>query len=176
MQPDPLSQLDKAVQAVAEAAVYPLLLVAAVAALVSAVVVARSYMHERRDTRSARGDPAEAKPPERPRNPLLYFHQSAEAAGYPGMLIVSAEALAIALCGVFIVVATDAAWAVGFAMLCVLVAVGTLGAAIFAALSEDEATGRFEPARVIPLGQEGAGVPREQSVKTGRPAAERPAA
>jgi cytochrome bd-type quinol oxidase subunit 2 len=176
MQPDPLSQFGKAVQAVAEAAVYPLLVVAAVAALVSAVVVARSYMRERRDQGSARADPAEARRRTMPRNPLLYFHHSAEAAGYPAMLIVSAVALAIALGGIFTVVATDAAWSVGFAMLCVLVAVATLGAAIYAALSENEATGKPEAASVIPLPQKGTSVPREQPVKGAQPAQERPAA
>ena len=54
MQPDALSQLSNAIQAAVEAVAYPLLLVAVVAALVSAVVLARSYIRERRNETSLR--------------------------------------------------------------------------------------------------------------------------
>ena len=51
MQPDSLSLLGNAIQAAFEAAVYPVLLVAVVAAL---VVLVRSHLHERRNQPSLR--------------------------------------------------------------------------------------------------------------------------
>jgi hypothetical protein len=174
MQPDALSQLGKAIEAAAEAAVVPLLLLAALAVVVSLVPATRSRLREP-GQRAPRGDPAEPGSRAGRGAPLRYFVQSAEAAAYPALLFVSLLALAIALSGFFVVAATDAAWTVGLAIGCELLALAMLMAAIYAAMSDAEPAEDREAASLRPMPQE-ASPSLEQPVEGARRPGERRAA
>jgi hypothetical protein len=108
---------------------------------------------ERRRWKPRRDEAEPARRSERS-DPLRYFVQSAEAAAYPALLFVSLLALAIALSGFFVVVATDEAWAVGLAIVCELLALAMLMAVIYAAMSDADPADDREAATVIPMPQE----------------------
>jgi hypothetical protein len=73
-------------------------------------------------------------------NPILNSLRTAEAAGYPALLIVSAVCLGLVVGPVALLGLTDAGWVLGLALLYLIVAVVVLSVAVGAALSEgDEA-------------------------------------
>ncbi len=69
-------------------------------------------------------------------NPFLNFHRSAEAAGYPALLIVSAVCLALVVLPIALLALTHAGWVLAFALLSLLAAVAILAGAIDAAFSD----------------------------------------
>jgi hypothetical protein len=69
-------------------------------------------------------------------NPFLNFHRSAEAAGYPALLIVSVVCLALVVVPVALLGLTEAGWLLALALLSLVVAVGLLAGAIDAAMSD----------------------------------------
>jgi hypothetical protein len=76
-------------------------------------------------------------------NPFLSFHRTAEAAGYPALLIVSVVCLALVVTPLLLLGLTDAGWILGLALLHLIVAIGVLAGAVLAALSDvDERTAR----------------------------------
>lgn len=77
------------------------------------------------------------------RKPFLRFHQAAEAAGYPVLLIVSVVALAIVVAPVTLLALTESGWAFALAIASLPVAVAAVAAAIHAAFSDgnDPASG-----------------------------------
>jgi hypothetical protein len=73
-------------------------------------------------------------------NPILNSLRTAEAAGYPALLIVSAVCLGLVVGPVALLGLTDAGWVLGLALLYLIVAIVVLSVAVGAALSEgDEA-------------------------------------
>jgi hypothetical protein len=73
-------------------------------------------------------------------NPILNALRTAEGAGYPALLIVSAVCLGLVVGPVALLGLTDAGWVLGLALLYLIVAVVVLSVAVGAALSEgDEA-------------------------------------
>jgi hypothetical protein len=76
------------------------------------------------------------------RNPLVNFHRSAEAAGYPALLIVSMISLALVVVPVTLLALTRAAWMLALAALSVPLALTVLAAAIGAAFSESDRSDR----------------------------------
>jgi hypothetical protein len=76
-------------------------------------------------------------------NPLLNFHRTAEAAGYPALLIVSAFCLGLVVAPVVLLGLTEAGWVLALALLSLIAAVAILGGAIDAAMSDyDEPAAR----------------------------------
>jgi hypothetical protein len=69
-------------------------------------------------------------------NPFLKFHRTAEAAGYPALLIVSVVCLALVVTPVLLLGLTDAGWVLALALLNLIVAIGVLAGAVLAALSD----------------------------------------
>lgn len=69
-------------------------------------------------------------------NPFLNFHRTAEAAGYPALLIVSVVCLALVVTPVLLLGLTDAGWMLALALLNLIVAIGVLAGAVLAALSD----------------------------------------
>jgi hypothetical protein len=69
-------------------------------------------------------------------NPFLRFHRTAEAAGYPALLIVSVVCLALVVTPVLLLGLTDAGWVLGLALLHLILAIGVLAGAVLAALSD----------------------------------------
>jgi hypothetical protein len=76
------------------------------------------------------------------RNPFLDFHQTAEAAGYPALLIVSLLCLGLVVLPVALLGLTGAGWLLALALLSLVAAVSILTGAIDAAMSDaDEPRG-----------------------------------
>ena len=76
-------------------------------------------------------------------NPFLKFHRTAEAAGYPALLIVSVVCLALVVTPILLLGLTDAGWVLALALLNLIVAIGVLAGAVLAALSDvDESAAR----------------------------------
>lgn len=77
-------------------------------------------------------------------SPFLNFHRTAEAAGYPALLIVSVVCLALVVVPVALLGLTDAGWVLAVALLNLIVAIAVLAGAVLAALSDvdESATGR----------------------------------
>jgi hypothetical protein len=78
-------------------------------------------------------------------NPILNSLRTADAAGYPALLIVSAICLGLVVAPVALLGLTDAAWVLGLAVLYLIVALAVLIGAVGAALSdgdESDAKGR----------------------------------
>lgn len=69
-------------------------------------------------------------------NPFLNFHRSAEAAGYPALLIVSAACLALVVAPIALLALTQATWVLAFALLSLPAAVAILAGEIDAAFSD----------------------------------------
>ena len=71
-------------------------------------------------------------------NPILNSLRTAEAAGYPALLIVSAVCLGLVVGPVALLGLTDAGWVLGLALLYLIVAIVVLSVAVGAALSEGD--------------------------------------
>lgn len=71
-------------------------------------------------------------------NPILDSLRTAEAAGYPALLIVSAVCLGLVVGPVALLGLTDASWVLGLALLYLIVALVVLSVAVGAALSEGD--------------------------------------
>jgi hypothetical protein len=90
-------------------------------------------------------------------NPFLRFHQAAEAAGYPALLIVSALCLGLVVAPVALLGLTQAGWVFALALLGLVAAVAILGGAIDAAVSDYDAPaaerkrGRRSPSQREPV-------------------------
>jgi hypothetical protein len=71
-------------------------------------------------------------------NPILNSLRTAEAAGYPALLIVSAVCLGLVVGPVMLLGLTDAGWVLGLAVLYLIVAIVVLSVAVGAALSDGD--------------------------------------
>lgn len=69
-------------------------------------------------------------------DPFLDFHRTAEAAGYPAMLVVSMVALAVVVLPVMLLALTRGVWALVLAVLSIFVALGLLAGAFNAAVAD----------------------------------------
>ena len=69
-------------------------------------------------------------------NPFLNFHRSAEAAGYPALLVVSAVCLGLVVLPIALLALTQAGWVLAFALLSLIAAVAILAGEIDAAFSD----------------------------------------
>jgi cytochrome bd-type quinol oxidase subunit 2 len=69
-------------------------------------------------------------------DPFLDFHRTAEAAGYPAMLIVSLVALAVVVLPVMLLAMTRGVWALVLAVMSIFAALGLLAGAFQAALAD----------------------------------------
>ena len=69
-------------------------------------------------------------------DPFLDFHRTAEAAGYPAMLIVSVFALALVVAPVALLALTHAVWVLVIAVLSIFAALSLLAGAFGAALAD----------------------------------------
>jgi hypothetical protein len=69
-------------------------------------------------------------------DPFLDFHRSAEAAGYPAMLIASMVALAVVVLPVMLLALTRGVWALVLAVLSIFAALGLLAGAFEAAVAD----------------------------------------
>jgi hypothetical protein len=104
-------------------------------------------------------------------NPLPSFHRSAEAAGWPTLLIVSAACLALVVGPVVLLGVTEAAWVLVSAVLCELIAIAVLVGAVHAAMSDDG--GPVEGERSSHDAGVGAAAPQEGGRVTALPRRER---
>jgi len=76
-------------------------------------------------------------------DPFLDFHRTAEAAGYPAMLVVSMIALAVVVAPVMLLALTRGVWALVLAVLSIFAALGLLAGAFEAAVADaDDRTPR----------------------------------
>jgi hypothetical protein len=71
-------------------------------------------------------------------NPTLNSLRTAEAAGYPALLIVSAVCLGLVVAPVALLGLTDAGWVLGLALLYLVIAIVVLSVAVGAALSDGD--------------------------------------
>jgi hypothetical protein len=71
-------------------------------------------------------------------NPTLNSLRTAEAAGYPALLIVSAVCLGLVVAPVALLGLTDAGWVLGLALLYLVIAIVVLSVAVSAALSDGD--------------------------------------
>ena len=71
-------------------------------------------------------------------DPFLDFHRTAEAAGYPAMLIVSVFALGLVVAAVALLALTQAVWVLVIAVLSIFAALGVLAGAFGAALADTD--------------------------------------
>jgi cytochrome bd-type quinol oxidase subunit 2 len=69
-------------------------------------------------------------------DPFIDFHRTAEAAGYPAMLVVSLVALAVVVLPVMLLALTRGVWALVLAVLSIFVALGLLAGAFEAAVAD----------------------------------------
>jgi hypothetical protein len=69
-------------------------------------------------------------------DPFLDFHRTAEAAGYPAMLVVSVFALALVVAPVALLALTQAVWVLVIAVLSIFAALCLLAGAFGAALAD----------------------------------------
>jgi hypothetical protein len=70
------------------------------------------------------------------KDPFLDFHRTAEAAGYPAMLIVSIVALSVVVLPVMLLALTRGVWALVLAVLSIFAALGILAGAFEAAVAD----------------------------------------
>ena len=75
------------------------------------------------------------------RNPLVNFHRSAEAAGYPALLIVAMVSLGLVVAPVALLGVTRAVWVLGLALLSIVLALAILAGAIEAAFGAGDEPG-----------------------------------
>jgi hypothetical protein len=80
-------------------------------------------------------------------NPILNSLRTAESAGYPALLIISAVCLGLVVGPVALLGLTDAGWVLGLALLYLIVAIVALSVAVGAALSEGDEPDAEGPAR-----------------------------
>lgn len=71
-------------------------------------------------------------------NPFLNFHRSAEAAGYPALLIVSMVSLTMVVVPVALLGLTRAGWVLAVALLSLVAAVAVLAGAVAAAFADGD--------------------------------------
>jgi hypothetical protein len=71
-------------------------------------------------------------------NPILNSIRTAEAAGYPALLVVAAVCLGLVVGPVALLGLTDAGWVLGLALLYLIVAIVVLSVAVGAALSDGD--------------------------------------
>jgi hypothetical protein len=71
-------------------------------------------------------------------DPFLRFHRTAEAAGYPALLIVSGLCLSLVMSAVALLALTPGVFGLAFAMLNLAVAVAILSGAILATIGDVE--------------------------------------
>jgi hypothetical protein len=71
-------------------------------------------------------------------NPILNSLRTAEAAGYPALLVVAAVCLGLVVGPVALLGLTDAGWVLGLALLYLIVAIVVLSVAVGAALSDGD--------------------------------------
>jgi hypothetical protein len=71
-------------------------------------------------------------------NPILNSLRTADAAGYPALLIVSAVCLGLVVAPIALLGLTDAGWVLGLAVLYLIVALAVLVGAVRAALSDGD--------------------------------------
>ena len=93
---------------------------------------------------------------------VIRFNRTAEAAGYPALLVETLFAMVIMVAAIALLAMMEAAWAFAWVMLSLVVAIAIISAAMMAALSDDEepapehvaagSTSR-EPETVVPLPQ-----------------------
>ena len=69
-------------------------------------------------------------------DPFLDFHRTAEAAGYPAMLIMSVVALALVVLPVMLLALTRGVWALVIAVLSIFAALALLAGAFGAAVAD----------------------------------------
>jgi hypothetical protein len=86
-------------------------------------------------------------------DPFLDFHRTAEAAGYPAMLIASVFALALVVAPVALLALTQAVWVLVIAVLSIFAALGLLAGAFGAAVADadeppPESQGTTSPRRM----------------------------
>jgi hypothetical protein len=87
-------------------------------------------------------------------NPFLNFHRTAEAAGYPALLIVSVVCLALVVTPVLLLGLTDAGWVLALALLNLIVAIGVLAGEVLAALSDYDEPAAGPPGRGVAASDE----------------------
>ena len=68
-------------------------------------------------------------------DPFLDFHRTAEAAGYPAMLVMSMVALAVIVLPVMLLALTRGVWALVIALLSIFAALGLLAGAFQGAVA-----------------------------------------
>jgi hypothetical protein len=73
-------------------------------------------------------------------DPFLDLHRTAEAAGYPAMLIMSMVALAVVVLPVILLALTRGVWALVIAVLSIFAALGLLAGAFEAAVADADDT------------------------------------
>ena len=73
-------------------------------------------------------------------NPFLNFHRTAEAAGYPALLIASVVCLALVVVPVALLGLTRAGWVLALALLSLILALAILAGAVDAAMSDYDET------------------------------------
>lgn len=71
-------------------------------------------------------------------DPFLDFHQTAERAGYPALLIVSTVALGLVVAPVLLLALTRAVWVLGIAVASIFVALALLAGAFGAAVADGD--------------------------------------
>ena len=83
-------------------------------------------------------------------DPFLDFHQTAERAGYPALLIVSMVALGLVVAPVMLLALTRAVWVLGIAVASIFVALALLAGAFGAAVadSDEPRQGTTNPRRI----------------------------
>ena len=70
-------------------------------------------------------------------NPFLHFHQIAERAGYPALLIASLVALAVMVASITLLAIVGAGWSLALAVVALFASVGLLAGALYGALADD---------------------------------------
>ena len=72
------------------------------------------------------------------RKGFLRFHQAAEAAGYPALLVVTIVALGTIVSGILLVGIMKSVWALAFALTCLAASIALVAAAMEAMFSDVE--------------------------------------
>ena len=69
-------------------------------------------------------------------NPFLHFHQAAEGAGYPALLIASLVALAVMVASIALLALAAAGWALAVAIIALLASLALLAGAVSGAMAD----------------------------------------
>jgi uncharacterized protein (DUF983 family) len=85
-------------------------------------------------------------------DPFLDFHRTAEAAGYPAMLVVSMVALAVVVLPLMLLALTRGVWALVLAVLSIFAALGLLAGAFEAAVADADDPPRDGDPEFVPYG------------------------